>query len=203
LTPFDTGFDTGVSNGNFVTLTSHVSIYVENRGMNTMKLSEHMKDGRFAGYKKYIHGRNFHLGMDRQRADKIARALLARAQTLEATGGVWTDAIIEECYAPGEPARASVPNIVMAPQRPPASALPTSGKSFHEVLDLFEAHSRLRWQSKQIADASFSFVRLHVGRVKRDIPNRPMSSIEMTGLRELIAHYAQRPMVFPPHGSLC
>ena len=62
-----------------------------------IELTEHRVRGKFAGWKKYVFRRLFHLGRDHARAAAIAERLVAQGVELREIGGVWTDLVVANC----------------------------------------------------------------------------------------------------------
>jgi hypothetical protein len=166
-----------------------------------MKLTEHRKNGQFFGWRKEVLGRRFHLGSDRVRAEKIAKALVAMGETLEASGGQWTDAVVEECYAVVAPVVAAPPPApipaptitAMASPVPMAAPVPPS-MSTHASMDAWLESEKQRLLKRQISPPTYRFTYNHIARLKKDIGDMPLSSITTPGMiSEFICLYTQRP----------
>lgn len=121
-----------------------------------MKLSEHIKDGEFGGYKKFIYGKMFYFGKatPKDRAEQIASALKIVAGRLKAENRGWEENEIADAFdlAVGTVhPKATAPIAPVAVAAPPVpSSRTTKGMTVQDGIDAYLAERRMDLQAKQI-----------------------------------------------------
>jgi hypothetical protein len=170
--------------------------------MSRLTLSKHLKNGRHVGFKKYVFGRNFHLVTGTTTAHErialtIARALVARGDQLRATGGTWTEAAIEECFAVGKPRQSDPQPTETTPPQPVTAAVDTAeedGEMLYAVMELYKKAETQREKSKKISHCHAANNIYRIEWSKEGLSDRPMRPILLRELKEWVNHFASRPM---------
>ena len=173
--------------------------------MPEIKLSNHRKGRHWVGFKKFVGGRNFHLGPDRNRAERIARTLIAKWKELRQGGNDWTDELVRACFAvadqPSAPTpatdshpAASVPLSAVAPPAP-SPPMPAGGMTLYEAIDRYKAHERQRSDSNRVEVSTANSNRDRIDRAKRGIADMPLSKFRREELDGWIAYWTGRPIL--------
>jgi integrase len=170
-----------------------------------IELTEHRVRGKFAGWKKYVHGRLFHLGRDHHRAVATAKKLVVKAAQLRACGGVWSEAVVAECFALPEdqpsvetaPSGApSLPSVTPQPQDRHDATVSTGGGSLtvHRAIDQFIEAEKVRVKAKMISIGHYKTRFDYMTHAKTGIVNRFLVSLTLADLKGWTAHFASRPV---------
>ena len=165
-----------------------------------MEITNHNKNGRLAGYKKYVYGRLFHLGSDKDFAIRFATALVAKADLLKLSGGSWTDPIIEECRSLAKglspdpttttTSAPSVPVVSVKAPEPPVDPL-----TVHEAIKKFLEAEELRVRANQIGRDHYVTRRDFMNHAKAAIAQDVMLiSLTLSDLKRWTSHFMSRPV---------
>jgi hypothetical protein len=167
-------------------------------------ISKHRKCGKTVGFKKFVHGRNFHLvtgtdGHAERQAKAIARALVAKAELLKMSAQSWTDEIVKECYDLGNSHSGNLPALPRDTQ--PAAAAP-SGQVMaahdeiwlYPLIKKYQLHEKDRYVSGEIGERHYSSGIDRIDAARRIIEDQPMSQFDLAALDKWVREWRARPI---------
>jgi integrase len=167
--------------------------------MNEISVTEHQKNKKHVGYKKFVGGRNFHLvtgtsAADERRAKAIAHALVTRWDTIKQAGGIWTDEIVDECFRRADPAAHAAQQASPPPAMPAVPVADGPQTMLYDAIRMFEAAEWTRYTGKEMDLDQYNAIIQRINKAREGMPNVPMHEIGEAKLGEYRSFFVARPL---------